>query len=155
MNLDACGVALLSLEGGGLFTHYLQLLGPQGLDLRLRGLCDLDAETLWMGWLGDAGLEVGDRDALNAAGVHVCDPDLEAELMDPLSGNQIDNVFAADGASDEFSSFATQPDNRETSRAELQRRFVRKNKIRWAPLLAAALPTDGLPAPVTALLGTL
>jgi len=56
VDLDAKGVALVSLEGAGLLATYLRLLGPQGLGLELRGVCDLDAEQDWCSKLTHAGI---------------------------------------------------------------------------------------------------
>ncbi len=155
IDLDASGLSLISLEGASLFKHYLQLLGPGGLDVQLRGLCDLDAESRWVARLADAGVHVTDRATLNAAGFQVCDPDLEAELLSPLNENDIDQVFNADDASAEFAAFVTQPENAGMSQRELHTRFVKKDKIRWAPLLAAELAAEDVPAPVSELLAGL
>lgn len=155
VNLDAAGVSVLSLEGSDLFKHYAALLGPHGLDLGLRGLCDLDAEADWMAKLNAVGINVVDRATLNAAGVQVCDPDLEAELLGPVSEPQVEQVFAGDGALNDFRVFSGQPSNAGLSGAELQLRYVKKDKIRWAPLIAEAIAPPDVPSPIAALLANL
>jgi len=155
VNLDAAGVSVLSLEGSDLFKHYAGLLGPQGLDLELRGLCDLDAEADWMARLNAVGISVVDRAALNAVGVQVCDPDLEAELLSCLSEPQVELVFAEDGALNGFHTFSRQPSNAALSNAELQLRYVKNDKIRWAPLMAEMIAPADIPSPITALLANL
>ena len=155
INLDATDVSLISLEGETLFKHYLQLLGPQGLQLSLRGLCDADAEAGWIARLSAAGLAVAGRQELNALGFQVCDPDLEAILLAPLSEAEVEHTFDADGALEAFTAFSQRPENTGTPRAALYEQFVKKEKIRWAPLLAAAIPLTAIPAPVAATLAGL
>ena len=155
INLDAAGVSLISLEGATLFQHYLQLLGPAGLEVELRGLVDDDHEADWMARLNAAGIAVIDRATLKAAGFHVCDPDLEAELVAPLSAQDVEAVFDGDGALGEFRTFAGQPQQAGLAVADVQMRFIKKDKVRWAPLLADAVPVAAVPAPIVDLLSNL
>jgi energy-coupling factor transporter ATP-binding protein EcfA2 len=155
IDLDGSGVSLLSLEGADLLKHYLALFGPNGLRLNLRGLCDLDKEAEWISRLDPAGIAVTDRASLNAAGFQVSDPDLEAELLVPLSEEEIANVFTEAGAEGRFEAFQQQPANAGMSVAELQLAFVKSNKIKWAPLIASAIAVDDIPTSITALLGGL
>jgi ABC-type Mn2+/Zn2+ transport system ATPase subunit len=153
--LDANGVSVISLEGADLFKHYLELLGPSGLDLELRGLVDLDHEAAWIQRLTAAGIVVTDRTTLNAAGFQVCDPDLEAELVAPLSAQEIETVFDADGALSEFQDYSGQPSQAGLSTSEIQLRFIKKDKIRWAPLIAEAISAAAVPLPIRNLLSDL
>lgn len=153
--LDASGVSLISLEGATLFVHYLKLLGPAGLRVELRGLVDEDHEADWTERLNAAGITVTDRPTFNAAGFQVCDPDLEAELVAPLSEQDVDAVFDTDGALAEFQTFAGQPHQAGLSNADVQMCFVKKDKIRWASLLAEALPVAAVPQPIIDLLANL
>lgn len=150
--LDAKGIAVLSLEGADVFGTYLTLLGPGGLDLQIRGVCDADRETRWRTELNRVGVPVTDRASLNAAGVHVCDPDLEAELLGALTIAEVEQVFIEDGGLQEFQTFAQQPANSQRSLDEQQLQFVKKGKVRWAPLLAAAIDVQHIPAPMVQVL---
>ena len=153
--LDAAAVTLLSLDGADVFGTYLALLGPGGLDLRLLGLCDADREVRWSATLNRAGISVVDRATLNAAGMEVCDPDLEAELLAALSTAEVEQVIDADGGLAAFHAFAQQPANAELGLAQQQLRFIQKEKVRWAPLLAAALDLQSIPTPIVRTLGRL
>jgi energy-coupling factor transporter ATP-binding protein EcfA2 len=149
-NLDGEAVALIALEGESLFKHYLDLFGPGGLELDLRGLCDLDAESSWISRLAATGYPVSDRGSLTTNGFFVCDPDLEAELVDALGAVQVEQVLDEDGAHASFEAFAAE--NAGVAVEELQRRFIKKDKIRWAPLLATRLTAQSIPNPIAELL---
>jgi len=152
VSLDSAGVSVISLEGADSLKHYLALMGPNGLGLEVSGLCDLDHEEAWIARLQDVGINVTDRASLNAAGFEVSNPDLEAELLSGLSEQEVTAVIAADGAERSFERFAQQPNNVGQATADLQLAFVKKDKIRWAPLLAASIPANVVPAPIAALL---
>jgi energy-coupling factor transporter ATP-binding protein EcfA2 len=155
VQLDARSVSVIAMEGETLFKHYLQLLGPQGLQVSLRGLCDADAEGNWIKQLTDAGLAVTDRAGLNGLGFQVCDPDLEAELLAALSTTEVEQLLDRDGALAHYTAFRELPQNTGSPAAQLQSAFVKKDKIRWAPLLATAIALGEMPAPVTAILAGL
>jgi predicted ATP-dependent endonuclease of OLD family len=152
VSLDSAGVSVISLEGADSLKHYLALMGPDGLDLEVSGLCDLDREDAWIARLQDAGINVTDRATFNQAGFEVSNPDLEAELLGSLSEQEVAAVFAADGAEGSFELFAQQPTNAGQATADLQLAFIKKDKIRWAPLLAASIPATAVPPPIAALL---
>jgi putative ATP-dependent endonuclease of OLD family len=155
VDLDGVGVSLIALEGQTLLKQHHALFGPDGLDLQLRGLCDADAEGEWIARLSAAGLAVIDRASMALNGFYVCDPDLEAELLGALSEAEIENVIDADGALHLFTALEADPSNAGVPKAELQSRFVKKDKVRWAPLLAAASEAPNIPAPVAAVLAGL
>jgi putative ATP-dependent endonuclease of the OLD family len=154
VELDAAGVSLISLDGADVFVHYLRLFGPGGLDLDLRGLCDADHEEEWQSRLTQAGIPITDRQTMNAAGFYICDPDLEAELLGALDTDRVAAVIAADGGQALFDSYANQPAQQGRSTEELQLGFVQKPKakIRWAPLIAAEMNSEEVPAPLRSLL---
>jgi predicted ATPase len=154
VELDAAGVSLISLDGADVLVHYLRLFGPEGLDLDLRGLCDADHEDEWRARLTQAGISVTDRDSMKNRGFHVCDPDLEAELLGALDTERVSEAIVADGGQRLFESYANQPAQQGRSTEELQIGFVQtpRAKIRWAPLIAAEIGSDEVPAPLRALL---
>jgi hypothetical protein len=148
IDLDAKGVAVISLQGAGLLATYLRLLGPQGLDLDLVGLCDVDAEQDWQTKLTAAGVPVADRAALNAAGFFVCDVDLESELVAALGDTAVQAAIAAEGDANRFASFANQPANRGLTLTAQLEAFARSGKVRWSPRLAADLTPTSVPIPI-------
>jgi putative AbiEii toxin of type IV toxin-antitoxin system/OLD-like protein len=152
VDLDAAGVSLLSLEGADLLKHYLALLGLEGLNVRMRGLCDLDKEAEWTRLLNDAGLSIGDRADLNAAGFQVAEADLEAELLSVLGLQVVEAEIAEAGAAGKLETFKQQPTNAGLEGEELVLAFIRKRKIKWAPLLAAAIAPTDVPTPIAQLL---
>jgi hypothetical protein len=102
-----------------------------------------------------AQLAVTDRAGLNGLGFQVCDPDLEAELLAALSTTEVEQLLDQDGALAQFTAFCALPQNAGSPAAELQLAFVKKDKIRWAPLLATAIAPGEMPAPVSAILADL
>lgn len=152
VDLDAAGASLLSLEGAELLKHYLVLLGPKGLNVGMRGLCDLDKEAEWIELLSEAGLPVAERAGLNAAGFQVAETDLEAELLGALGEEAVEAVIAAAGAAGKLETFEQQPASAGLEHDQLLLAFVRKRKIKWAPLLAAAIAPKDIPTPIAQLL---
>ena len=148
VDLDARGVALVSLQGAGLLGTYLTLLGPNGLDLQLRGLCDLDAEADWQSKLSAAGIPVSDRTTMNNRGFFVCDVDLEDELVRAHDAPAVQAIIDQEGETARFNSFSGQPDNRGLPLDEQLTKFARKSKTRWSPRLAAALTAASMPTPL-------
>jgi hypothetical protein len=152
VNLDAGGISLLSLEGADLLKHYLSLLGPSGLNVAMRGLCDLDKEAEWAQLLVDAGLAIASRADLNHAGFQVCEADLEDELVTAIGEVAAVEVVSQAGESSKFETFKQQPTNAGLSDRGLLLAFIRKRKIKWAPLLAASVESDDIPTPIADLL---
>lgn len=153
LNLDARGVSVVSLEGGGGISTFLALIGPQGLDLSVAGMCDEDHEGNWRDALNASGLSVADRAAMNAAGFFVCSTDLEDELFGTLGDTQVEAVINAEGDGQAFATFSQQPSQAGKSHHELLLAFVKKQKVRWAPLLVDALDiSTGVPQPLDGVL---
>lgn len=87
--------------------------------------------------------------------VFVCDPDLEAELIRALGTDSVEAVIAAQGELESLRRLQRQPAQRPRSaEAQLARFFGGRsgNKARYARLLAEALPLDGIPEPLAAVL---
>lgn len=139
IDLDARGVVILDLGGAGRIKLALSVFGPEGLDVDLAGLVDADHEENWIKELGRAGFEVTDRTTLAAADFFVCDPDLEDVLVAALGDEAGYSVVEAEGMDKEFADFEnTHPD---LGRTEALTEFCKGDKVRWAPLLAAASGT--------------
>jgi predicted ATPase len=153
--LDALGVSILPLDGADTFKTYLELLGPNGLGLRILGMCDADREQKWIKSLTEVGVAAHDRASLAAAGIQVCDPDLELELLSALTVAEVESVFETDGALQHFQTFSQQPAITGQTEDEKRCRYVKKDKVRWAPLLADAVDPTNVPSPVVSLLASI
>lgn len=138
-DLDSEGITVLSLEGGSGIAAFLALLGPQGLRVPVSGLCDADKEAEWIGALASTGAKVATRKELNALGFFVCDRDLEDEFVLDQGADPTLAVLAKEGASKAFQKFAAQPKYAAMPLAEQIRRFLQKDKVRWAPILVENL----------------
>jgi predicted ATPase len=146
-NLDAEGISLISLEGAGSFASFVELLGPNGLMLKLRGLCDADHADSWRKTLTKAGISAADLNEMNSSGFFVCERDLEDELSKVLGDDGVEGALQAAGLSEQFDQFAAQP-SQTGVQSEKLRRFLRKNKVRCSPVLIDALDLDYLPDPL-------
>jgi hypothetical protein len=154
-DLDGAGATLLSLDGGGGFVHYLALFGPNGLDLRLLGLVDADHEQTWSQALTKAGVPVAARGALNAAGVQVCDPDLEGELVVAIGTHRIAELLADEAQTVRYQTWVAQKGLLQDPLERQQAAWIGRSsasKVFWAPVLAENTPLDNIPAPLCALL---
>lgn len=90
--------------------------------------------------------------------VFVCNPDLEAELIRALGVDGVVALIAAQGELASFRRLQAQPFLRASSIEHQLARFFggrSGNKVRYAPLLAAALAPEAVPAPLAALLASL
>jgi putative ATP-dependent endonuclease of the OLD family len=141
VDLDAKAASIVACEGAGSVGSFLSLLGPTGLGLRLLGLCDADWAERWREELSARGLTVADRAEMERIGFGVSDPDLEAELVAALGTAPVEAVIATSGRSGELTRFENQPAvmARGLTPEQLLTAFVRRDKVFWAPRLAAAL----------------
>src|SRR5215212_5392265 len=81
-NLSAEDISILPMGGATNIRSFLDLFGPQGLDLRLAGLCDAGEEGDFRRALDQAGLGSNlSRADMEALGFYVCVADLEDELI--------------------------------------------------------------------------
>jgi hypothetical protein len=143
-DLEAEGVAVLTLGGGGGLAVRLAELGPHGRNVALLGLCDADHERRWARWLEAAGLgSHPDRDSMECAGFFVCDPDLEGELIRALGVPEVLRLLAADGEAYAYETFLQQPAQQSTRKTDvdLLRRFhgaQSRRKTKYPRLLVEA-----------------
>lgn len=87
--------------------------------------------------------------------VFVCDPDLEGEFVRALGPREVIALIAAQGEAVSFARLQRQPGLRARSvERQLARFFGGRsgNKLRYARLLADAVPLDRVPPPLAALL---
>lgn len=83
--------------------------------------------------------------------VFVCEPDLERELIRALGTEGVEAVIDAEGELDSFRGLQRQPAQRGQPIESQLVRFLAgrsRNKVRYARLLAQALPLDHVPAPL-------
>ncbi len=154
-DLEAEGIRVFSLGGGGGFDEQVRRLGPAGLGLELLGLCDIDHERRWARSLEAAGLGSKlDREGLEALGFFICDRDLEDELIRTLGVERVERVIAAQGELASLHGLAQQPAHRGERREDQLRRFFGTRagrKALYAPLLVAATTPGSEPRPLRAL----
>src|SRR5438874_8104900 len=81
-DLEAEGISIVSIGGAQAIGRFLDRFGPQGLDVRLAGMCDAAEESHFGRGLERAGLGTDlTRAGMEALGFYVCVVDLEDELV--------------------------------------------------------------------------
>jgi hypothetical protein len=151
-NLDADGISVVPIGGAHTIGAYLGLLGPNGFDVRVAGLCDLAEEPVFAAALGRHGQPVNSRADLEGSGFFVCDADLEDELVRALGAADVVRVIDSTGDLTAFRTFQQQPAYQTAQLDDQVRAFVRAHKVRYAPLLAEAIDLARVPAPLDGIL---
>ena len=147
-------VTLVPMGGATSIVHFLNRYGPDGAGHRLLGLCDAGESPGIARALAKAGIGPGPLDEL---GFHVCEADLEDELIRSLGIDAVLNVIAAQGELASFRVLQQQPSQREQPvSAQLRRFFAGRsgNKIRYARLLVDALLPGQAPPPLARLVAS-
>ena len=141
-DLAAEGVEVVAIGGAQAVARVLAGLGGR----RVAGLCDVREAA-------------GFRRAFERAGiapdVHVCDPDLEGELIRALGAGAVEDVLAANGDLSSFRTMQKQPVWRDRPVADQLRRFMgsgARRKVRYAALMVEALDLELVPAPLEGVL---
>jgi OLD-like protein len=155
-SLDAEGIAVVPIGGAQAISRFLDRLGPEGLDVRLAGLCDAAEEGDFRRGLERAGLGSDlTRADMEALGFYVCVVDLEDELIRALGAASVERVVAAEGELGSFRTLQKQPAWQGRTVEEQLRRFMGsagKRKIRYARLLVEALDLTRVPRPLDGVL---
>jgi hypothetical protein len=155
-NLDAEGIAVVQMGGATNIGSFLDRFGPQGLGLRLAGLCDAAEEGDFQRGLERAGLGSNlTRADMERLGFYVCVADLEDELIRSLGAAAVEQVIDAQGDLGAFRTFQKQPAWRGRTHEEQLRRFMGTRggrKIVYAPLLVDALDLTHVPRPLDGVL---
>jgi hypothetical protein len=148
-DLDAEGISVVPIGGAQAIGRFLNLFGPQGLDGRLAGLCDVGEEGDFRRGLERAGLGSNlTRVDMERLGFYVCVSDLEDELIRALGAARVEHVVEAQGDLGSFRSLQKQPEWRGRTTEEQLRRFMGsggRRKIRYARLLVDALDLNQMP----------
>jgi hypothetical protein len=151
-NLDEEGISVVPIGGAHALGRFLTRFGPQGLNTRLAGLYDVGEEGVVRRRLERAefGFQLTRID-MERLGFHVCDVDLEDELIRAHGAASVQAVLETHGDLDAFHTFQKQPAWR-GRRIEAQlRRFMGsadRRKIRYARLLVEALDPAQVPRPL-------
>jgi hypothetical protein len=155
-NLAAEGVSVVPLGGATSIGKFVELCGPQGLGVRLTGLCDVGEERFFRRALERAGLGSDlTRAELEPLGFYVCDADLEDELIRSLGAAAVQQVVVAQGELRPFRTFQNQPAQRERTVEQQLRRFMGTHsgrKAQYAHSLVEKLVLTRTPRPLDRLL---
>jgi len=155
-DLDGEGVSVVAIGGAQAIGASLQTYGPNGLGLRLAGLCDAAEERHYARALERAGLGTDlDRDRLETLGFYVCESDLEDELIRALGAATVERIVATQGELGPFRTFQKQPAQRSRAIEAQLHRFLGTGsgrKIQYGSLLVEALDLARVPRPLQLLL---
>lgn len=155
-NLSAEDISVVPIGGAQAIGRFLNLFGPDGLDVRLAGICDAAEEEDFRRGLERAGFGSHlTRSDMEALGFYVCVADLEDELIRALGAASVEQVVAAQGDLGSFRTLQKQPAWRGRPQEEQLRRFMGsggRRKIRYALLLVDALDLTQVPRPLDLLL---
>jgi Overcoming lysogenization defect protein-like, TOPRIM domain len=155
-DLDLEGVSVVAMGGAQAIGSFLDRFGPQGLGVRLAGLCDAGEEREFRRALERAGLgsdlTCADMEGL---GFYVCVTDLEEELIRSLGAAAVERVVDDQGDLGSFRTLQKQPAWQGRAVEEQLRRFMGSGgsrKIRYARLLVGALDLPRVPRPLDGVL---
>jgi hypothetical protein len=155
-NLDDEGTAVVPIGGAQAIGRFLDRFGPQGLDVRLAGLCDAAEEREFRRGLQRAGLGSNlTRDDMERLGFYVCVEDLEDELIRALGAAAVEEVVETQGDLGPFRTLQKQPAWQGRPLEDQLRRFMGsggRRKIRYARYLVEALEPGSVPRPLDLLL---
>jgi hypothetical protein len=151
-DLKARGISIVAMGGATNIGTFLKRFGPQGLGLRLAGLCDAAEEGDFQRGLERAGLGVNlTRTDMERLGFYVCVSDLEDELIRALGAAAVEHIVEAQGELEAFRTFQHQPEWRgRTTEEQLRRFFGTKGgrKIQSSAVLVGALDLNRVPRPL-------
>ncbi|MDJ0466434.1 TOPRIM nucleotidyl transferase/hydrolase domain-containing protein [Streptomyces sp. H27-C3] len=150
------GIAVVPLGGATSIGRFLNLVGPEGLDVGLAGLCDVGEEHHFRRALERAGLGSHlTRADMELLGFYVCEADLEDELIRALGTARVQDVLDDQGDLRTFRTFQRQPAQRERTVEQQLQRFmgtISGRKAHYARALVNDLDLAHLPRPLDHLL---
>jgi hypothetical protein len=151
-DLNAQGISIVAMGGATNIGSFLKRWRPQGLGLRVAGLCDANEVGDFQRGLERAGLGANlTRAEMERLGFYVCVADLEDELIRALGAAVVEQVVDAQGELEAFRTFQQQPEWRGRTKEEQLRRFFGTKggrKIQSAAVLVGALDLDRVPRPL-------
>jgi len=155
-NLEAEGISIVPIGGAQAISAFLALFGPEGLDVRLAGLCDAREEGDFRRGLERAGFGSNRMRAdMESLGFYVCVADLEDELIRSLGPASVEHVIDAQHELGSFRTLQRQPAQQGRTIEEQLRRFMgtkARRKIQYARLLVDALDLTRVPRPLDGVL---
>jgi hypothetical protein len=158
-DLTAEGISVLAMGGAQAIERFLAHYGPNGLDVRLAGLCDAGEESRYRRALERAGLGANlTRADLEHLGFYVCSADLEDELIRAVGSERVLQVIEAEGDLRAFRTLQAEPEWRGRPVEAQLHRFMGSGgsrKIRYPPLLVRALDLSAVPRPLALLLASI
>jgi len=153
------GICVLAMGGATNVGHYLDLLGPHGIGVRVAGLCDAGEEGHFRRALERAGLGTSvSRVGMEALGFYVCTADLEDELIRAVGPAAVEQIIQSQGELRSFRTFQKQLAHQRESPAEQLHRFMGTRsgrKSQYARLLVGALDLTQVPRPLDRVLARL
>lgn len=123
---------------------------------RVLGMCDAAEAAFFARALTSIGHPVRSTPDMAALGFHVCDRDLEEELIRALGPDRVVDVLEELGLLDRFATFCRQPTWSGRPVTDQLHRFAGTTsgrKVLVAQSLASAMDADQVPAPLAALVG--
>jgi hypothetical protein len=143
---------VVPIGGAQAIGRFLARYGPDGMNLRLAGLCDAAEAREFARGLERAGLGSDlTRGKMERLGFYVCVEDLEDELIRALGVDAVEEVVALHGDQGRFRTLQRQPEWRARPTHEQLRRFMGsggRRKIRYARFLVEALDLAEIPRPL-------
>lgn len=141
------GVCVLPMGGAMSVGRFVRLLGPNGLGLRLTGLCDERERPYYARALAE--LSTARQEFF------VCAADLEDELIRALGVPRVKELVREEGDERALQTFLRQPAQQGRTAQQQLRRFLgtkKGRKIHYGRVLVEALDADRVPAPLDGLL---
>jgi hypothetical protein len=161
MDLAGEKIEIVSMDGITNVGHFLDRYCAPGRDVRVTGLYD-DAEERFVrrglvrvGFGGEDADEALPRAGLEALGFYACSPDLEDELIRALGPCAVEELVEARGELRSFRRLQRQPAQRSQTLHDQLRRLMggrSGGKERYAAAMAAAVPLELVPRPLSAVL---
>jgi hypothetical protein len=143
------GVSIVAMGGATNVGHFLKRYGPEGLDVRLAGLCDAAADGYFRRGLERAGFGSGrSRAEMEDLGFYVCDEDLEDELIRALGTDAVEEIIESQGELRSLRGLQQQPAQRGRSPHDQLHRFMGSTsgrKQQYARLMVGALDLARVP----------
>jgi hypothetical protein len=156
LDLGGSGVEIKAIGGATNIRRYLDRYGPRGLGLRVAGLCDAGEERAFRRALATSGFGADlTTEDMARLGFFVCDADLEDELIRAVGTEAVEEILCAEGDLASFRRFQKQPFQRTRRVHDQLHRFMGTRsgrKLWYAHVLAEAVPTDRVPAPLRGVL---
>ncbi|KQU66422.1 hypothetical protein ASC58_15400 [Phycicoccus sp. Root101] len=152
--VDMGGVTNIRRHLADLVAQSAHANGDAPARLRVLGLCDVGEAGYFARALASIGHPVGSADDMAALGFHVCDQDLEDELIRALGVERVIEVLDRLRLLDRFVTFRRQPTWEGRPVTDQLRRFsgtTSGRKALVAQALAAATTAEQVPPPLAAL----